>query len=70
MHDILQLLLSVGTIIGAAGAVTYWGGRIASSVEVIAEQLRALRTDLSEHGSKLQGHGERIAKIEARQEGQ
>jgi hypothetical protein len=66
--NILELLMAVGTVIGAAGAVTYWGGRIARSVEQIAEQITALRTDVSTHAHALREHGERIARVETRQE--
>lgn len=66
--NIVELLMAVGTVIGAAGAVTYWGGRIARSVEQIAEQITAIRTDVSTHARALHEHGERIARVETRQE--
>jgi hypothetical protein len=66
--DVMQLALAIGSIVGAAGAVTYWGGRIARSVEQIAEQIAALRTDISAHSGIISEHGERIARVETRQE--
>jgi hypothetical protein len=75
-HDILEMLLAVGSIIGAAAAVTYWGGRISRSVETIAEQITALRSDivahsgrLERHAQKLEDHGQRLAVVETRQGG-
>lgn len=73
-HEILEVLLAVGSIIGAAAAVTYWGGRISRSVETIAEQITALRSDiqahatrLDKHADKLENHGQRISVVETRQ---
>ena len=63
-----EFLVALGTIAGAAGAITYWGGRIARSVEQVVEGLGALRTDLSTHASTLSEHGERITAVETRQE--
>lgn len=63
-----EFLVALGTIAGAAGAITYWGGRIARSVEQVVEGLGALRTDLSTQASTLSEHGERITAVETRQE--
>lgn len=63
-----EFLVALGTIAGAAGAITYWGGRIARSVEQVVEGLQALRTDLNNHTTTLAEHGERITAVETRQE--
>lgn len=63
-----ELLVALGTIAGAAGAITYWGGRIARSVEQVVDGLAALRSDLSVQSAKVADHGEKIAALQARQE--
>jgi len=74
ISGMIELLLALGSVIGAAAAVTYWGGRISRSVETIAEQITALRGDIQAHSSKLDKHadrlddyGQRIAVVETRQ---
>ena len=64
----IELAIGIGTIAGAAAAVTYWGGRIARSVEQIAEQITALRADLTVQSEIVADHGERITRVETRQE--
>lgn len=74
--EILELLLGLSSL-GAVGAgITYWGGRISRSVEIIAEQITALREDmqshstrLDKHADKLDDHGQRLSVVETRQGG-
>lgn len=68
MNELLQLALAIGSIVGAASAVTYWGGRIARSLEGIDEKIGALRQDFTAQAGVVAAHGEKIARIETRQE--
>ena len=64
------LVGTVGTIAGAAGMITYWGGRIARSNELVVEGLKDLTIELRAQSAKISDHGEKIAALQARQEAQ
>lgn len=75
-EQVLDIIIGLGTVIGAAAAVTYWGGRISRSVEAIAEGISGLRGDISRHAERLDrhadrldNHGQRISVVETRQGG-
>lgn len=64
----IEILIQVCTIASAVGAITYWGGRIARSSEALGDRVGELSEAIKGLGSVQAEHGERIARVEARQE--
>ena len=66
MTETVSTIVQLVGLVGAAAAMTYWGGRISRGLEAVDSRLGEMKTTIEKVDQRVNDHGERIARLEPR----